>query len=76
MGLNSNVALKVGEAGVALEIDEIVPLCTPLCSVHVSEPNNEYIKKWLFDFLLENLGMTQSIGRIVIHLWRVCMFVL
>ena len=54
------MAPKLGEAGVALEIDEIAPLCTPLCSVHVSEPNNEYIKKWLFDFLLENLGKTQS----------------
>ena len=30
VGLNSNVALKVGEAGVALEVDEIAPLCTPL----------------------------------------------
>ena len=29
---NLGVAPKVGEAGVALEVDEIAPLCTPLCT--------------------------------------------
>ena len=29
---NLGVAPKVGEAGVALEVDEITPLCTSLCT--------------------------------------------
>ena len=29
---NLGEALKVGEAGVALEVDEIAPLKTPLCT--------------------------------------------
>ena len=29
---NLGVAPKVGEAGGALEVDELAPLCTPLCT--------------------------------------------
>ena len=41
---NLNMALKVGEAGVALEVDEIAPLFTPLrCKLKRSDGNETMV---------------------------------